>query len=923
MPTRQLLLALFFALLVCVAAAGCPETRSIETEAADAGVTTPGTDGGADAGDASAPDAGPPSLFADGCPVAGKSIAKAIVNPRLRADGPDALGTVGDYLLMNEKAAFVIQGTGHLNTYYYYSGILIDAVALDGCKQASLERFEELWLLFGKLNAAEFASSVLHAFRGDAFEVSNDGSDGRPAIVKVTGADDIFWLVEDELIRASFEDGKPKKRSDPFGVEVEVAYVLPPDSGVLQINVTYRNKAEQAQPLLAGAAAQFGDSTVARYFASGVMSVGGYGIDQGVPWTVASGGDGAWAFAMKNALMGTVNIAGVTALVDLNHIAAPLKLGPAGESGDTARVTYFVSAGGSDSNSAVRSLHEVNPQPVPGFSYTLTPVEGTVMAAEGGPIAGALVEVRAKNDDGEWRVLDSFYTGADGKFSGEVSDFGASVPLRLQALVEGRPDHPPVDLPLPAAGPVTLTVGAGGTLAYDVKDGAGHALPAKILLYQEGSLLRRVFGGGGPGTIALPPGDYEVSVTRGFEYTTYQGNFTVTAGAETRLPVTLDHAVDTTGWMSTDGHAHAGPSADNRIPIPERIRTVAAEGLDVAISTDHEFVSDWRPGIEETGLDGWVATVVGQEVTASIPEHTNIYGGLTPRYDLDARGGYVRWFGHNIAEIYSLERVRGAKVNQFNHPRGYIEMIGYDVTTGLPALEDPTALGLAAGAELWDWDFDAVELQNGPAPIFGAQGEAGMFDYWMSFLNLGHKVTAMGNSDAHDYEIVGTPRDYFPASTEDPRSFSEDELVKAVKEGRVVVSTGAFARILANGSAGVGDLVTDTDGEIDLNVHIEAIPEIDVTYFKVYVNCDQVLKVAAADPAAVVKFDGTVTVPIAKDSHVVAVGFGKNALPRGMSQFDSTRVPRFVTNPVYVDFNGSAAFDPPGGKKCAYDMTGP
>jgi hypothetical protein len=913
------------ALLACAAAAGCPETRSIQTQAADAGVATPGTDGGVDAGEGAkdaGTDAGPPSLFADGCPVEGKSIAKVISNPLLKMDGPDALGTEGDYLLMNEKAAFVIQGTGHLNTYYYYGGILIDAVALDGCRQASRERFEELWLLFGKLNATEFASSVLHAFRGDVFEVANDGDDGRPAIVKVTGSDDIFWLVEDELIRASFEDGKPKKRSEPFGLEVEVAYVLPPDSAVLQINVTYRNKGPQAQSLLAGAAAQFGDTTVARHFASGVMSVGGYGIDQGVPWMVASGGDGAWAFSMKQALMGTVNIAGVTALVDLNHIAAPLKLAPAGGPGDTARVTYFVSVGGSDSNSAVKSLHEFNAQPVPGLSYTLAPVEGTVTAAEGGPIAGALVEVQAKNDDGEWRILDSLYSTSDGTFSGEVSDFGTGVPLRLQARVEGRPDHAPVDLALPAAGPLTLKVEQGGTLAYDVKDGAGRAIPAKILIFQGGTLVRRVFGGAGPGTVALPAGDYEVSVTRGFEYTTHQGQFTVSAGAETRLPVTLDHAVDTAGWMSTDGHAHAGPSADNRISIADRIRTVAAEGLDVAISTDHEFVADWRSGVDETGLAGWVATVVGQEVTASIPEHTNIYGGLSPRWDVDARGGYVKWFGRDVSEIYAMERVRGAKVNQLNHPRGYMEMIGYDVATGLPELDDPTALGLTAGAQLWDWDFDAVELQNGPAAIFGDGGPA-MFDYWQSFIALGHRVTAMGNSDAHDFEIVGTPRDYFPVKNENPGAFDENELVSAVKKGRIVVSTGAFARVLANGDAGVGDLVTDTDGEIDLEVHIEAIPEIDLTHFKVYVNCDQVLKVAATDPAAVVKHDASVTVPIAKDSNVVVAGFGRNALPRGMSQFDSTRVPRFVTNPIYVDFDGNAAFDPPGGKTCAYDMTGP
>jgi hypothetical protein len=181
----------------------------------------------------------------------------------------------------------------------------------------------------------------------------------------------------------------------------------------------------------------------------------------------------------------------------------------------------------------------------------------------------------------------------------------------------------------------------------------------------------------------------------------------------------------------------------------------------------------------------------------------------------------------------------------------------------------------------------------------------------------------MGNSDAHDYETVGTPRDYFPASSDEPAQFNEDDLVRGVKEGRVVVSNGAFARVKINGTAGPGDVVTATGGEVDLAVHIEAIPEIDVTHFKIYVNCDQVMTIATTDPDKAVKYDGTVKAPIARDSHVVVVGFGKDPLPRGLSQFDATRVPRFTTNPIYVDKDGNGTFEAPGGKACTYDLNGP
>ncbi len=118
------------------------------------------------------------TLFVQGCPRAGLSQAKLITNPALKMEGPDALGGAGDYLLMNDRAAFIIQGPGNVNTYYYYSGIPIDAVALDGCAQAHQEQFEEIGIFVGNLDIADPLNSGLRSFRGDWAEVINDGRDG-------------------------------------------------------------------------------------------------------------------------------------------------------------------------------------------------------------------------------------------------------------------------------------------------------------------------------------------------------------------------------------------------------------------------------------------------------------------------------------------------------------------------------------------------------------------------------------------------------------------------------------------------------------------------------------------------------------------------------------------------------------------------
>jgi hypothetical protein len=883
--------------------------------------------------DGGAKDSGPvdASLFVEGCPVAGKALAEKITNTNLRALGPDALGVNEDYLLMNEKAAFIIQGTGHpVNTYYYYPGILIDAVAIDGCRQASQERFQELWLLMGQLNASDFYSSILRTFRGDSVEILSDGKDGKAAKVRVKGADDIFWLLELELIGQSYNSGKVRPMSQPMGLDIWVDYTLPPGSGVLQVDLNFINKNSAAQSLMCGTAIQFGNTIYPRYYAQSVMSIGGYSIDQGLPWNVATGGDGAWAFAMKNAFMGTMTISGVTAFVDVNQVASPMQLAPAGTTGDRQKVTYFMSVGETDSNSATKNLQAVNPEPVPGMSYTLASFKGKVTeTGTGSPVENALVELQMQDNKNNWKPLDSFYTAKDGAFGGQIANFASGgTQYRLAASREGRTPVVSDVFDFPGTSEKDLVMDPPGAIHLNILDGAGKGLPAKVLLWKGGLVSQRLFGITGSETFPVIPGVYDVSVTRGFEYTSYQGAVTVTAGATSELSATLVRSVDTSGFLSMDGHIHSGFSADNKISVPDRIATVACEGLEVAVSTDHEFIDNWQWGIDRDGLGEWVATVTGQEVTATLPEHTNMYG-VTPDFSIDARGGYVKWFGMDIAQVFAAETTRGAKLRQLNHPRNgcnYMCKIKYDRLTGLPLLTDPTRLAFKADASLWTWDFDALEYQNGPQWVFldkANPDSTGIFDDWMSFLNMGHLITAVGNSDAHDYEIPGSPRNFFSSPTDNPSEFKEEYIVKAVKEGRVLVSNGAFARVTIDGTAGMGDLVTNTTGQVSLIVHIEAPPEIDVAYFKVYVNCDQVFTTPTTSPDATVKYDGTLMVPVSKDSHIVVLGFGKKAMPRGLSQYNPAQVPRFTTNAVYVDFDGNGKYDPPGGKTCSYDLNPP
>jgi hypothetical protein len=312
-----------------------------------------------------------------------------------------------------------------------------------------------------------------------------------------------------------------------------------------------------------------------------------------------------------------------------------------------------------------------------------------------------------------------------------------------------------------------------------------------------------------------------------------------------------------------------------------------------------------------------MTNVNGQEVTASLPEHLTMFPAAP---DGTVRGGFVEWYGVDIGEIFARMRARsGGGVNLINHP-SYLDVIGWDRVAGKPTLDDATLLGLPASADVWSWDFDGLEVMNGHGSPF-ITGNA-RFDNWQSLINAGHPNIAVGCSDAHGGGVVGFPRTYFAASTDTPSELDVAELVSAFKSGKAMVSAGAFIRVAA-GDAGMGDLLTDTDGEVAVDVHVEAIPEIDVSHLVVFANCDQVMAVAVDDPDAVVKFSERLLVPVTEDTNIVVAAFGQGTLPDGLPQYNPARTPRAFTNPIYVDADGDGLFSAPGGRECSYDLSAP
>jgi hypothetical protein len=825
-----------------------------------------------------------------------------------RLPGEVAVGTRGDLLLANEHAAFVITAPGKQSTYYYYGGVPADAVAMAGCTPVSDDKLDELGVLVADINLVDPSASILRAFRGDAAEVVSDGSDGGLAHVRVTGGDATHWLLEYELNHMRSTNNWPL--SEPFGVGVTVDYTLAPDSPVLVIDVTVDNPT--GSDVTAGLASllAFHDTMATHTYASSVLDLGIIALDSGVPWLVATDGQGALAYGVDSGSLAFVTIAGVWAAVDVAQLA-DLTI----EAGTSVTRRLYLSSGPTDGPSATAPLAALNPTPLPDRSYTLQTVSGTVLDASGDPVPGATVYVEADALGGGFGVLDEARADASGAFSIGLPVFTSPWAFRLVAAAEGRHDAPAVDVAPGDAG-VALVVSEAGSIRYGLTDDGGAPSPARVSL--DGPNGRVDLWLAAEGEAPVPPGTYTYTATRGYAYRPVTGTIVVPDGGAADLDVVLTEVIDTAGWMSVDTHVHTSDSPDSDVSQADQLRHAAAHGLEIVVHTEHEKIVDRSAVPAEEGLELWVNNVIGEEVTSSAVEHMTTFP-VVP--DGSIRGGIVEWYEMDIEALFGSMRARSkGGINLLNHP-GYLDRVAWDRVAAAPGLDDPTRIGLPPDAALWSWDFDGIEVLNGHASPF--VGGNRRFDNWQSMVNAGHPMVAVGCSDDHGGQETGFPLTWFESSTDAPEAFVVDDLVGSFVGGRTQASTGAFARVSVNGVTGLGGLVTDEDGSVSLSVVIEAMEVIDVTHVVVFANCDQVVSLAADDPGGVVKLSETVVVPVDGDTNLVVAAFGANRLPVGMPQFDPTGVPRVLTSPVYVDADGDGLFTAPGGRECGYDLSPP
>jgi len=676
--------------------------------------------------------------------------------------GPKALARAGDFLIENDRVRFAILGARTSMGPHTSGASIIDAdLQRRNPELRGGHGLDQLSELFPTVN--------LNVQQADAEDgevvVLQDGSDGGDAVICTAGPERSFINLLDGLWVIQ---GEP-------AMQIRTDYTLSPGSGALHMRTTAvmgadvdcasdlasfspvpAETAVEELPLLTWAlenGAVLGDF----YLQGGSVNVftAGHGFfEKGMIHERNLAGINSFQDPIPvDFLAGTGDRVSYGLMPVQDKLFIPLFTssqtvamgggmegdGTPGRFADGLAIQYdrWFSVGSGDVGSALDALLEAQEVPT-------GRVDGQVLeAGTGTPLSGLHVFVYAAGADApwsEWKTDVGEDPTADGSFGGQL-------PVGQWELLvhgQGRPDPARVPIEVTEGGHCELVLSspAPGSVAFEIRDEAGWLVPSKLSIFSvDGSgELNPVLGdpyiGGSPahvaftldghGSLILPPGTYQAIASRGPEYELgISEPFEVTDRSHVELSLQVIRSVDTSGWIAADFHVHGAGSHDSGVSKAQRVATMAAEGVEFFASTDHDVITDHQPTIEALGMEAWIQSTVGLEVTTLELGH---FLGFPLQIDHGAdAGGAIDWTGMTPDEMMDGLRALGLPgmadpVVFVGHPRdgilGYFDQYGLDpyiLDNGDVAI-DPGFLAIfneQLSPGLFSLDFDALEILNG------------------------------------------------------------------------------------------------------------------------------------------------------------------------------------------------------------------
>jgi hypothetical protein len=743
-----------------------------------------------------------------------KATVHQITDPSELIGGPLAHGRVGDWLIANSVARFIVQDVGQRDMYSVgaFGGNVID---LELVAKPGTDNFIELQPMLN-------VETVVNA---TTIEVVNDGQDGTAAILRTCGPDDLLDFVNPSSLLTDAGLGVPPNLDDnDQPVEACTEYRLEPLKPYLELDTTVMNVGTETQRMLVGDWYNPGGQLEQwdKFLRLGealntpfdLISHIGYGEEEGVDYGYAALPldeplpDAAPRPELFTTSGVTVVLHNAAVLASLFGATPPFFVDP----GAQRNFRRFLSVGDGSGANAVAMETEVKGI-VPGR------IEGCV-TVDGVPLGGSRVSVvRRQAGVNVSRVMSQFVTkdGPCPNYGGAVEPTNATFPTwQVVASRRGTPYQgggaAPVFTSFSVAAGGTAVVNvplpATGRLSAHVTDETGQGLPARVAvigfdpsppitalgpsLPGLGSSLVGLFEDpkeavpfgvvafgysdvNGDVAFDVEPGSYQLVVTRGSEYSVHSAPLTISAGATTNVTPQIARVLDTTGFVSSDFHVHGIRSADSRVADNPRVTQFSGEGVENIIITDHHVHTNLTPTITALGLGAWVTSTIGEEITTFDYGHFNGYpftidparvsGGSTdwgqaapPGQDFPSAGA----FNATPAQIHALATA-GAQSTpdttiQINHIDSHFEPMQIDTSVAGPisdGLDDAERLGrrlpsVAAAGNLFH-HFPALELWNGADRAQQENFLNERIGIWMNHLNKGLRTIVISDTDTHTF----------------------------------------------------------------------------------------------------------------------------------------------------------------------------
>jgi hypothetical protein len=467
-------------------------------------------------------------------------------------------------------------------------------------------------------------------------------------------------------------------------------------------------------------------------------------------------------------------------------------------------------------------------------------------------------------------------------------------------------------VPLPAPGSrtsVQAAAGRAGTVTLLYRDDRGAALPVhalfKALRYEiddplpvstEGRTIaagRSLYLLDGRARVSVAPGPYRVTASHGPSWSLSEKDIIVTADGTVAIEDTLHEVVDTSAFVAADFHLHSAPSPDSTVTLDERVASLVCEGVDLAVATDHNHITDLAPHVHGLGVGDRIATIPGVEITSGGQRwgHFNAYPLPMPTGAPEE--GVPVYYDKRPAEMFSSARALGARVLQVNHTRmdpgiGYFDLTHLDAKTG-------------RSDAIFSSDFDVLEAYNGMWIETYQKVREGPLDV-VALARRGKRVVVTGNSDSHRllYEEAGYPRTYVHVRKE-PALTRAERTLEALLGGDTTITSGPFVEIDVDGRGPGALVVPGANGSVHVKVRVSAPAWVPVENVEIWRDDTVALRaVVPGPPRDGLRFETELDVPLAgRDGVVTAWAEAGTPLPDVVPYEHALAIG--FTGPIYVD----------------------